>query len=431
MVIVMTNCMKARKLIQTEQGKKWLAQFDLLDQETASLIANNLTLISHNDFERNLVIKMAEASANIDGTIAFFAMREMAKSKEVLVRKPYSRTAYVVIPYYDQVEFCDDNVSVSPLGKTADVGSEGRVAAIIRLFCKRDKERFLNHPTLERLRATKCNAIICVDDLIGSGGRASQFIDTLWQEKTIVSWHSFKHVKFHVIAYSGTEGGIEKIKEHKSTPLIHIYRDAPTFHTLPWSADRKDAVFDLCEKYGKKANKRRRDMWWGYKKIMSSIVFEHGCPNNAPAILVEESDKWTGLFSDRTIADTALSVFPDKVPQKINTESLGEVGQKKIAKSIELTRRGDVGKIILTILALIAKGKRKRSTLCFATGLNNDACDAYLSKCIKWKLVSPQKRITPTGLSELKAAKRIGKVKSEKLEKGSDYYYPKQLRKAT
>lgn len=427
----MVNDIGARKLIHTVQGQKWLSQFDRLDQEIASLIANNLTLISHNEFERNLVLKIADVVDGIVGPVAFFAMREMVEQKEVLKGKSIPQLVRVAVPFYEQVEICDDGVSISPLSKTADVGSEGRIAAIIRQFCKRDKKMFLNHPTLEHLKTTKCNAIICIDDFIGSGGRAHEFLDTLWQEKTIVSWHSSKHIKFHVIAYSATEKGIERTKEHKSAPLVHIYRDAPTFYDLPWSKERKEAVFDLCKKYGKKANNKRRHMWWGYNKSMSSIVFEHGCPNNAPVILVEENNKWVGLFPNKTIADTTLSVFPNVISQKTNPESLEGVGQKKLAKSVKLMRRGDKGQIILTLLALIAKGKHKRATLCFATGLSNDACDAYLSKCIKWGYVSPQKRITPLGLAELKAAKRIGKVKSEKLEKGSDYYYPQQLRKAT
>ncbi len=427
----MANKTEARKLIHTEQGKKWLSQFDVLDQEVASLIANNLTLISHNEFERNLVKKIFAVASDIVGPVAFFAMREMAKQKEVLKGKPYPELVSVAIPYYEQVEVCEDGLTVSPLGNTADVGSEGRIAAIIRQFCKKDKNKFLNHPTLEHLRTKKCDAIICIDDFIGSGGRAHEFLDTLWQEKTIVSWHSSKHVKFHVIAYSGTEKGIERTKEHKTVPLVHIYRDAPTFYTLPWSEDRKEAVFDLCSKYGKKANKKRRHMWWGYKKTMSSIVFEHGCPNNAPAILVEENNEWVGLFPGRIISDTTLSVFPNEIPQKTKLESLEEVGQKNLAKSVKLINSGDKGQIILTILALIAKGKHKRSTLCFATGLSNDICDEYLSNCIKWGFVSPQKRITPAGVAELKAVKRIGKVKSDKLDKGSDYYYPQQLRKTT
>lgn len=413
------NQTNVRKLIHTDQGVEWLAQFDPLDQEIAIAIANNLTLISHNEFERNLVKKIASVVQNIAGTVALFAMREMEKTNNLTT------------PYYEQAKICDDGISVSPLSVTADIGSEGRIASIIRQFCKKDKINYLNHPTLEHMRSLKCDAIICIDDFIGTGGRAHEFLDSLWKEKTLVSWHSSKHIEFHVVAYSGIDRGIERAHQHKSKPLIHIYRDAPTFYSLPWSEGRKEAVFELCEKYGAKANKKRKHMWLGYKKSMSSIVFEHGCPNNAPGILVEENNGWLGLFPDRTIADTTRSIFPNEIPQKANPLSLERVGQKKLANSPSLMKAGDKGQIYITILALIAKGKNKRPTLCFATGLSNDDCDACLAKLINWGFVSPQKRITPTGLAELKSAKRIGIVKPEKLEKGSDYYYPQQLRKST
>lgn len=431
-----TSNIEARKLIHTEQGKRWLAQFGLLDQEIAIAIANNLTLVSHNEFERNLISKIAEVSAIVDGPVAFFAMREMSKPRKITryhhvdeLTIPYE--IEVAIPFYEQVTICKDGLSVAPFAATADIGSEGRVAAIIRQFCKRDKTKFLNHPTLEHLRTTKCDAIICIDDFIGTGGRAHEFLDTLWQEKTIVSWHSSNHIKFHVIAYSGATEGIERTKKHKSVPLVHIYRDAPTFYSLPWSKGRKEEVFNLCRKYGEIAGKRRRHMWLGYKKTMVSMVFEHGCPNNVPAILVEENENWVGLFPKRTIADTTLPVFPNNIPINPSPESLEEIGQKKLAKTVELMRQGDKGQLILTILGLVAKGKHKKATLCFATGLNNVDCDAYLSECIEWGFVSPQKRITSTGLAELRAARRFGKVKPDKLEKGSDYYYPQKLRRST
>ncbi|GAB2188875.1 hypothetical protein MAH1_04820 [Sessilibacter sp. MAH1] len=427
----MSSSREARKLIHTERGKDWLNQFEPLDQEIASALANNLTLVSHNEFERSLVSGMAEVDKTIPGPIAFFAIREMIPRKWVLKGNKNQTEVYVSTPYYQQAQVAKDGVSVIPLGNTADIGSEGRVASIIRQFCKRDTKRYLNHPTLESLRSTKCKSIVCVDDFIGSGNRGFEFLDAFWMEKSIVSWHSYRLLDFHVIAYSGIETGIDYLRSHKSSPTVHIYRDAPTFNSLPWSNEKKEEIFNLCEKYGKKANKKRKHMWWGYKKTMCALVFEHGCPNNVPAILVEEGNEWIGLFPDRTIADTTLSVFPGEIPQQANIKSLDDIGQKKLAKSPKLIRRGEVGKLILVILALIAKGKRKRSTLCYATGLSNYNCDKYLSKCIEWKFVSPQKRITPTGLAELKAAKRIGKVKSEQLDKGSDYYFPQQLRKAT
>tara|TARA_R110001606_G_scaffold367790_1_gene523455 strand:+ start:5302 stop:6585 length:1284 start_codon:yes stop_codon:yes gene_type:complete len=427
----MSGNKEARKLIHTERGNMWLNQFEPLDQEIASSLANNLTLVSHNEFERNLTLKMAQVAECVSGPIAFFAMREMVPHKPVVKGKKIQIEAYDSTPYYQQVQAADDGVSVTPLGNTADIGSEGRVASIIRQFCKRDKNKYLNHPTLEYLRATKCRAIVCVDDFIGSGNRALEFLDAFWMEKSIVSWHSYKLIHFHVIAYSGVDSGIELLRSHKSSPFVHVYRDAPTFNSLPWSNEKKEELLNLCEKYGRKANKKRKHMWFGYKKTMCALVFEHGCPNNVPAILVEDSNKWIGLFPDRTIVDTTLSVFPGEIPQRANIKSLYDIGQQKLARSPKLIRRGEVGKALLVILALISKGKRKRSTLCYATGLSNYDCDKYLEKCIEWKFVSPQKRITPAGLAELRAAKKIGKVKSKGLEKGSDYYYPIELRGTT
>ncbi len=421
----------SRKLIHSEQGKKWLAQFDLLDQEIASLIANILTLVSHNEFERNLISKIENVVDSISGPVALFAMREMCPPRPVLKGKKFPVEVDVAVPFYKQVKECDKGRSVSPVGHTANIGSEGRIVSIIRQFCKRNKKKFLNHPTLERLRKTKCDAILCVDDFIGSGGRAHDFLDALWQERTIVSWHSSKHIVFHVIAYSATEEGVKRTKQHKSSPDVHVYRDCPTFASLPWSKERKESVIKLCEKYGKKANKRRGHLWLGYKKTMAAIVFEHGCPNNVPAILVEKNDKWIGLFPDRVVTSKTLSVFSSEIPKEANLNVLNDIGQKKLSQSPKLIRRGEKGRVFLTILALVAKGKRKKSTLCYSTGLNNDDCDRYLSKCIKWGFVTPQKRITPVGLLELNAVKRIGKVKSELLDKGVDYYYPQQLRKAT
>lgn len=422
---------EARKLIHTERGKLWLNQFDPLDQEVASALANNLTLISHNEFERNLTLKMAQVAESISGPVAFFAMREMVPRKPVVKARSIHEQVYVATPFYQQVKTASNEVSIIPLGETADIGSEGRVASIIRQFCKRNKEAYLNHPTLECLRSTKCKAIVCVDDFIGSGNRGIDFLDAFWMERSIVSWHSYKLIEFHVIAYSGVEMGINIIGAHKSSPIVHIYRDAPTFNSLPWSKEKREDLFKLCEKYGRRANKRKRHMWLGYKNTMCALVFEHGCPNNVPAILVEETSTWRGLFPNRTISDTTFSIFPNEIPRQSQINILDDIGQKKLAKSRKLIRRGEIGKIMLVILALISKGKCKRSTLCYATGLSNDDCDRYLERCIKWGFVSPQKRITQTGLAELNAAKRIGKVKSERLDKGSDYYFPQQLRKAT
>ena len=416
----------AKRLIYTDQGKKWLSQFDILDQETAISMVNKLTLVSHTEFERNLLKKLEEIASDVKGTIGLFTIRELEKYK---TDDGFDAD---LIPFYSQVKSTDGK-SVNALSPTADQGSEARVAHIIRQFCKSNPKKFLNHPTIDNLRINKADAIIFVDDFIGSGGRVREFLRSFWIEPTIVSWLSGKQIRFHVLAYSGTQDGIEYVLHDKSKPRVHVYRDAPTFDTIVWSDKKSKEVKDLCEKYGRIANKKRKHMWWGWRSGMAAIIFEHGCPNNTPSILWEPDFKrsgWIGLFPNRTISSDVASVFPAEIVRGDPIKLLIDVGQIKIAKSGSLLRRGVAGQILLTVLALIAKGQRKRSTISYATGMNIKDCERLIETCIKWDFITVQRRITPKGLAELKAARKVSRQPLMSLDKGSDYYYPEKLREA-
>lgn len=424
----MSSDVNAKKLIHTKQGQDWLNQFETIDQEFAILLANNLTLVSHTEFERNLLAKIEGVASSIEGTVGFFSVRELEKEKpnEWCVEKP--------LPFYSQAIASEDGQSVNALSSSADQGSEAKVAHIIRQLCKSNPKKYLNHPTIESLRNSKSDAIIFVDDFIGSGGRVRDFLDSFWLEATIVSWLSGKQISFHVVAYSGTESGISSVENHKSKPHIHIFRDAPCFDTFAWDKERKNQIKKLCQKYGRIANKKRKHMWLGHEEGMAAIIFEHGCPNNTPAILWEpdfKGSRWKGLFPNRTVSSSVASVFPPEIVRGDHIQILVDAGQKKLANSGALLRRGPAGQMILIILALIAKGQRKRSTLSFATGLDVENCERAIQACIKWKFITIQRRITAKGLAELNAARKLKMEQSRILDKGSDYYYPKQLREAT
>lgn len=423
----MSNSTDAKKLIYTKQGQEWLKQFEPVDQETAILLVNSLTLVSHTEFERNLLSKLENLASSVNGTIGFFAVRELERDKLS------DGSNGPIAPFYSKVT-SKDGKSVNALSNSSDQGSEAKIANIIRQLCKRNPEKYLNHPTIKSLRESKSDVIIFVDDFIGSGGRVSDFLDSFWREPTVVSWLSGKQIKFHVVAYSGTESGITFVEKHKSKPQVHIYRDAPSFNSFAWDKERKDCVKRLCQKYGRIANKNRKNMWFGFKEGMSAIVFEHGCPNNTPAILWEPDFKgsgWKGLFPDRTVSSQVASVFPAEIVRGDLVQILEDVGQKKIANSGAIIRLGSDGQAALIVLALIAKGQRKRSTLSFATGLNVAQCDHILNECMKWGFITLNRRITPQGLDELNAARKAKLDKSISLDKGSDYYYPTQLRETT
>lgn len=415
----------ARRLIYTQQGKKWLNQFDPLDQESAKLLVNSLTLVSHIEFRRSLEAQISESAANILGTVGLYAVRELTKESD------FSTWNAPMVPFFQQVTTSGDGKSVNALDTSSDQGSEAIVAQIIRQICKANPTKFLNHPSQEELRARKCDALLLVDDFIGSGRRVSEFIEAFWREKTVVSWLSSKHIKIQVVAYSGTEDGLKRLRRLKSQPEISIHRDAPTFRTLPVRVERREALFELCEKYGRIALKGRKHFWWGFDKGMASLVFEHGCPNNTPAILWDPDDKkgkWIGLFPNRTVDVTTTSVFPPEIVRGDTITTLRDVGQTRLAKSGSLMRRGEAGQLILIILGLIAKGHRKRSAICYATGLNSKEYENILLKCIKWQFLTPERRITPRGLSELVAARRSSLFPKSFLDVGSDYYYPHKLR---
>lgn len=418
----------ARKLVLTGQGKQWIAQFDDIDQGTATLLANSLTLISHTEFRRELEKQVLGAAAANEGPIALFAVRELPKSS------PEKWMVPQVLPFYSCTVPSEDGRSVSSVGATADLGSEAIIAHMIRQLVNGNPTKFLNHPTLSEMRKRACRAIFVVDDFVGSGGRVRSFLESFWLEATLKSWWSTKLIKFHVLTYSATDHGTRSVQRLRCAPEVSVHRDAMSFETLPLSHDKKELIKKLCKDYGARALKGRKNMWFGYKQGMCSLVFEHGCPNNTPAILWDMKEGvpgWTGLFPHRAISGEIASVFPPEIVRGDPVAMLMGMGQSRLARSGALSRTGATGQVILLVLALIARGYRKRATICFATGLSAKECERIIERCIKWKFLTAQRRPTPRGLAELDAARKFRAQSQTSVDRGSDYYYPRQLRPTT
>ena len=168
---------------------------------------------------------------------------------------------------------------------------------------------------------------------------------------------------------------------------------------------------------------------------MAAITFEHGCPDNCPAILWMTSDNkgaWLPIFPDRAILSGEKSVFPPEVVRGDALTTLLDLGQRRLAMSGQLLRRGELGETILVILALIAKGQRRLSALSFATGLNSAFCIRILDKCIyRWGFLTSSLRVTKRGHAELEAARKMQKVVFKAPERGTNIYFPQQLRRTT
>lgn len=404
-----------KNLLYTKRGIKWLEQFSADDKELADRVVSSLTLVSHSEFNRSIQQLIEYKLSDFDTPLAFFSIREVeyGKSYFELYTDPATGT-------------------ISALSSGSDHGSESRIATIIRNYCKTDPDTFLNHPSIETMREKQCRTIVLADDFIGSGERVLYFLNSFLRDKTITSWLSLNYIQFVVITYSGTEKGIRKVKRHKSQPTIIIERDCPTFKELPWKPTLYEAVKSFLKRYGTKTCAGY--YWDGYGGAMAALVFEHGCPDNTPPILWAADDKykpWYPLFPDRSILAKEASIFPIDVLKPDSKLTLLDIGQEKIANSGALSRRGEMGEIILVVLALIAMGQRKRATISFATGLNKELCSRIIETCINFEFITRSLRLTKKGKAELDIARKNTNLNKNVPDIGDDFYYPSQLRGST
>lgn len=404
----------ALRLPNTQAGQAWLDQFDAEDRELAMRLLGALTLVSHSAFERALQTLILAEAAEIDGSVALYATRELALDADY---------------FHDMADPADPMAPLDAVGNGADLGSEARIAAIIRNLCKTAPEKLLSHPSLETLRAERARAIFTIDDIIGSGKRTASFLQAMWQSPSLMSWHSRGHIRFAALAYSATAIGEWRVRQLKSKPRVIVVRDCPTLDALPWHDEIGEAIRELCDRYGRRTS--RPGMRFGFQKTMAALVFEHGCPNNTPSILwapVSDKSEWKPLFPDRTVLPEAASAFPPDImardPIALLSDLMGE--ETEIPPAI-LGEAPLLGNTTTTVLALAAAGVRSRAALSYATGYDIRACAALIDRCIARGYLTATLRLTAAGRAELKETG--WPTEPDRVPpRGEDGYYPYQLR---
>ena len=402
-------------LLLTERGNEWISGFDPADRDAARKLVNGLTLVSLSVFARVVERLVREQAHAIDGPVALFAAREVGSNA----------------PYFGQASGKRRRraATTDAVSRGADIGSEGHVASTLRNTCRATPDSLLNHPSIAKMREERCRAIVVVDDIVGSGNRIRKFLDSMWQSRTIRSWWSSGYIKFFVVAFAATSSGMLTVQRARYRPCILTDRDCPTYRSLPWAKSERNRVSRLSQKYGQRTSKPGMAM--GYGDTMASLVFEHGCPNNAPSILWANgspASPWQPLFPNRSVLGEERSVFPPEIARRDPISILLEAGQSRLAKTATHRLQEPGRAHILVILGLVAKGIRRNASLTFATGMSNAELEIQLSRCIDWGLVTATRRITPTGLAELNRARRDGVARAPVAELTEENYYPRTLR---
>ncbi len=411
----------------TEPAEAWLSQFDPDDRDTASLLLESLQLVSHSEFQNGLTELLSETRAQSPRPVAAFAIRE----PDDIELPPPQRVANTEAPpgiwhYFEEV---DKTNRPNAVGQGAGVGSEGTVATLVRdMTIQEGSSAFLDHPSIDSMCCVKARRAFLVDDVIGSGTRASNFVDAFVNHKTIKSWHSRGYLTITVIAYAGTEQGIQRVRSH------HYVKDVVCAHTISqadllWSDTDGYNVVELCRKYALRT--RAPKIPFGYGDAFSLIVFEHGCPNTAPPILWLDSKQpeWHAMFKQRP--GTGFTVWPIPLDPKERAERLlRQMGQAKLVGTAWMHHVQPLGRQRLLLLAAVAKRLRKTCILASIVGLSEHQVLRLLLDCVRSDWMTWDHRITPRGLQELESARRVGLLDREDVELRDEFYFPRALRAA-
>jgi len=405
----------ALRLPHTMAGRAWIGRFDAPDQETATRLLASLTLVSHSAFERSLSTLILTTAAKVAGPAALYATREFETGTDYFAA---------------MADAADPLAPHDAVAKGADLGSEARIATMIRNLCNANPEKLLNHPSLKTLHSTRAKALFVVDDIIGSGKRTATFLRAMWRSVSLMSWHSRHQIHFSAIAYSGTEIGFRTVSRLKCRPKVNVVRQCPTFDSMPWHNEIGNAVISLCDRYGKLTSEPK--MCLGFKKTMAALVFEHGCPNNAPSILWApglEGDR-PPLFPARTVTPESASAFPPDIMARDPVAILSDLSKEEefYIPPPAVLGASPLGITTISVLALAAQGVRSRAALSYVTGYDAHECGALLDRCIARGYLTGTLRLTAAGRAELGESVRPQPRPSRLPSRGEDAYYPKQLR---
>ncbi|MBL4781598.1 MAG: hypothetical protein JKX92_05095 [Porticoccaceae bacterium] len=412
------------KLSETEEGVNWIAQFRVDDQVMAGRLLDALKLVSHDEFIEQLKHRILDTSNKTEGVIALFTEREVRKGKNRvpnrLYKEPYrkrGRRAYGMGP--------------QPVKPTNNykliVGSEGIVSWLISEICMENPNKFISHPSPDQIRKKKVRKFVLVTDIIGSGNRVYEYLESAWRVASVRSWRSLKYVSFGVVAYTGTEAGIKTVKSHQSKTTVDVVIPCPTI-TTEFDDITSSRIKEMCIYCDPVDNDRIESL--GYKGSGALIAFYHGCPNNAPRLLHKPGKRsWKPIFSKRRTS-AQRHIFSENDNDAELRKLLERMHETRLQKGYWIPAYSKEGRKILILLAALRRGPRFSEALARKTGLTIPEIEILLEKATQWGWVSETRLLMEAGKGQLAHARKIT-VKKEKIDQENNLYYPKSLRAPT
>jgi DNA-binding MarR family transcriptional regulator len=282
---------------------------------------NQLKLVSSREFEAGIEQALTGLQSRLQETIAVYPIAPPIPD-EIAGYDPFTGG----IPK-------DENSQSREVGRRRKFGSEDRVGHVLAKL----QERFRRGtgsskiecvPTLRQLKSQGIKHVVLVDDVCGSGKRITDY----WQAipRRIKSLLSLKRCELWIVLYAiAPMGKAALIKAMPNFPLSdHLITVLAETDLL---AMLTPELRTLCENYSKLISMESSGL--GYRGSACPIIFEHGCPNNLPAILWASPSGWKGLFPNRSIPTEMRSCFDEDGTDRA-LEILWRANQPKLALSL-------------------------------------------------------------------------------------------------
>ncbi|WP_370203483.1 phosphoribosyltransferase-like protein [Alloalcanivorax venustensis] len=382
------------------QIKDWLSQFDhsLPDKYLAKYMLKKMRYVSFNEVEEWLQTSIEQLIRDIE--------KEDGKRSPIAifpVSKPF------INPFNEGKE-------VKPANDSA-----GRIAHSLKNLERRLPQNVEVTPRVQSMYDRRVKHIIYVDDFIGTGNRCIKS----WRKtvsRRVKSWCSHGWCKIWVLSFAAHKSGIN----HITNQIRPINKDRFRVNLVI----DKSFIIDNIElakmsyRYGNRLGKSSVGL--GYGKLVSPVVFQHGCPNNVPGIFWSYGKKgrksWKPLFPERSVSVDLYPLFNSDLTAETTAEELWMVGHHKLAVEIidEISNYKGRHQLIM-ILGFLEKGKsieKIRNVLV----LSQVELDEKLHELQEYGLIGINNYPTQFGLDILKRGEKNKRIKQDKRFDRENFY---------
>lgn len=412
-------------LSASEFARDWIGQFPEIERPTAARLADAVLLVSHDALHRGLrglIDGLVTGRDAVDRERPIALYTERAVKTEDIMDPEFGWVTKQALPYFPGTKTGRaTGTGVPAIDPDArEVGSEGLIANFITGYVRLNGAVALNHPGPKNLRSKRVSHIVIVTDFIGSGDRVWTMIDAFWRVATLRSWHSYRRLRFSVVAYSGTEQGLRRVRTHKSKPEVRVVQACPTLATAFSGAEGRE-INALCRTH---PTDHRTPLGYGWAGAL--IAFAHGMPNNAPPVLHSRFNGWCPLFSNRS-ALAADQYFP-----AADADRLAELARDRLrVRAAERLLTGAAHRRwieTMLVLAAVQDGARTTANVSARARLPIANVDEILifTRIASW--TDARNALTVLGVRELTRLRRRRARVVVLPTAEQPHYYPTQLR---